>query len=272
MSRLVVVTATTNFDRAKACIASWGEVSVVVVVNGGSCNQQYTSPRYKWLIHDEYLGTVPAFKVGVDFVLDRTQAEVVACLHDDLEIQDPRWAEKVLDRFDRQPAVGLLGFGGAIGLGDADIYQKPYQPVQLARIGFRSNLVDAEVHGMRSLLAERVACLDGFSQVGRREFWEGIHRPETRPGREQRPWDVLTDLKLVHHIYDGALGLLAARYGWDTWYLPIRCRHYGGQTAVGDEGYQGWAKTQHPLGDQGFWEEGHRVVWEHFRDVLPLRV
>jgi GT2 family glycosyltransferase len=256
---LVVVTATTNPDRARRCIESWGEVLTKIVGNGRG---------------GPYLGTVPAFRKGVDEVLAESDADIIACLHDDLEIADPDWAAKVIAAFDRNPATGLLGFGGAIGLGDADIYEKPYAPVQLARIGFRSNLVDAEVHGARSLLSERVACLDGFSQIGRREFWEGWHRT-IRTGeivRVDPPWTVLQDLGLRHHIYDGALGCLAARHGWEVRYLPIRCTHHGGQTAVGDPGYAAWAKTQHTDGDQGFWVDGHWLVYEAFRDVLPIRV
>lgn len=289
MSRLVIVTASTNPNRAVPCMASWGLTPKIVVLNGPKATASKS-----WLGHvanaacvepkggnQNYLGTVPAFMLGVDYVLEyMPQVEIIACLHDDVEIQDVGWAEKVLLRFDRQQEIGLAGFGGAIGLGDEDLYKKPYDPVQLARKGFRSNLVDAEVHGARSLLAERVACLDGFSQIGRRDFWEGALNPPADDDRSVeddnstrlRPWHVLTDLGFMHHFYDGALGCIAARYSWETWYLPIRCRHLGGQTAVGDQGYQDWAKQQTPAGDQGFWEQAHKAGYDAFRDVLPLRV
>ena len=232
--------------------------------------------RYIYHLNDTYLGSVGAFRLGVDHVLEQWQgAEVIACLHDDLELHDPHWGEQVLRHFDRQPACGLAGFGGALGLGDDDLYKKPYDPMQLARRHFRSNLTNAEAHGVRSLLPERVACLDGFSQIGRREFWAG-REPVTVLGASfrgaPRPWTTLQDLGFIHHFYDGALGCLAARYGWETWYLPIACTHYGGRTAVGDPGYQDWAKTQCEGGDHGFWKSAHRIGYDHFRDVLPLRV
>lgn len=268
MARLGIVTATTNRERAQPCIGSWFDhaaepFAIEISFNGGPFG--------------DYLGTVRAFRQGVDALLAQEEVEVIACLHDDLEIIEVGWDQRVLRHFDRQPSCGLAGFGGAIGLGDDDLYQKPYAPVQLARRGFRSNLVDAEQHGVRSLFPERVACLDGFSQVGRREFWEGYVRdlgkkPEDRVAREQRPWTYLDKLGVVHHFYDGMLGCLAARYGWETWYLPIACRHYGGQTAVGDPGYQAWARTRQALGDHGFWEAAHAIGYEVFRDVLPLRV
>jgi len=173
--------------------------------------------------------------------------------------------------------VGLVGFGGAIGLGTDAIYQEAYDPMQLARIGFRSNLVDAENHGTRSLVPEMVVCLDGFSQIGRHAFFTGLkeHEWNTRSlsrRAPERPWQTLQRLGIVHHFYDGALGCLARRAGWQVRYLPVRCRHYGGQTAVGDPGYQRWANTAIDGGDRGFWEKSHRVGYDTFRDVLPLRL
>jgi hypothetical protein len=284
MPRLVIVTATTNPARALSCFRSWGDAPIVAVAN----NCDPFSPPFpwlgaapiSWLSSATYLGTVPAFRRGVDFALAHTDAEVIACLHDDVELFAGDWAERVLRHFDRQPACGLAGFGGAIGLGDSAIYQKPYDPMQLARVGFRSNMRDAELHGVRSLLTEQVACLDGFSQIGRREFWEGALADGHDDDRSvdfdnsglARPWTALEALGVMHHFYDGMLGCLAKRYGWETWYLPSGCHHYGGRTAVGDQNYQAWAKTQCEGGDHGFWEAAHRIGYEQFRDVLPLRV
>jgi hypothetical protein len=272
--KLAIVTATTNPRRADACISTWGDTPLVIILNGvhdAVAAAESTTIAAHWIVNPEYLGTVPAFRLGVDYALEQTDADVIACLHDDLEIHETEWAEKVLRHFERYPSCGLLGFGGAVGLGDADIYQKPYDPMQLARIGFRSNLVDAEQHGMRSLLAERVACLDGFSQIGRRTFWLGANPPLPDDGA-RRPWTVLEQGGVTHHFYDGLLGCLARRYGWGAWYLPVRGRHLGGQTAVGDPGYQAWAKEQHVDGDHGFWEYAHRWGYDNFLDVLPLRV
>ena len=269
--RLGVVTATTDRQRAQSCVNSWFDTTKLpfdfeVIFNGGGFG--------------DYLGTVKAFRQGVDNLLAK-DCEVIACFHDDLEITEPWWDQKILRHFDRQPACGLAGFGGAIGLGSDRIYVDPYDPMQLARIGFRSNMKDAEAHGMRSLYPERVACLDGFSQIGRRAFWEGKFYTtdldvgevdDGQPTAGPTPWLYLEGLGVVHHFYDGMLGCLARRYGWETWYLPVGCIHYGGRTAVGDRGYQDWAKTQNGVGDEAFWQQAHRIGYDHFRDVLPLRV
>jgi hypothetical protein len=267
MTRLVIVTATTDLRRADACLNSWlvraAEPTPIVLVENGDADTGY-------------LGTVTAFRRGIDQALAKyPTAAVIACFHDDLEIHEVGWDQKVLRHFTHEPACGLAGFGGAIGLGSPALYHDPYDPMQLARVGFRSNLIDAEAHGMRSLLTERVACLDGFSQIGRREFWEGF-RPGPISGQflDGRPWTVLESLGVIHHFYDSMLGCLARRYGWDTWYLPVACRHYGGRTAVGDPGYQHWIndKTQSTEGDHEVWKAAHRLGYEEFRDVLPLRV
>lgn len=277
---LCVVTATSNLERARPCIESWVKhtsqtLPVLIVVNGYHAGREAIFPdieksAYATITRQEYLGSVPAFELGTRLALAGTY-EVIACLHDDYEIQEQDWDRKVLRTFRQLPQCGLLGFGGAVGLGAASIYQTPYDPMQLARVGFRSNLVDAEVHGLRSLLSEPVACLDGFSQVGRRAFWEGQGFGE-KPGLGVNPWRQLMDLGIVHHLYDSLLGMLAYRYGWQTWYVPLRSTHHGGRTAVGDPGYQDWAKRQIEGGDQGFWARAHQVGYEQFRDILPFRV
>lgn len=279
---LAIVTATTDPERARDCVESWrerakGKLLVCGVVNGPprDANGLFDIQTHV----DDYMGTVPAFKRGVDLLLEfKEPPTIIACLHDDFRIDESNWDERVTRHFERNPACGLLGFGGAIGLGADELYKTPYNPMQLARIGFRSNLDDAENHGLRSLLAERVACLDGFSQVGHVEFWNGYRRqgdPQNNRIRwkvADRPWDVLYDIGMVHHFYDGALGCLAKRYNWETWYLPLRGHHFGGRTAVGDQGYAEWAKGQTTGGDQGFWTAAHEIGYHEFRNELPIRL
>ncbi len=292
---LCVVTATTDPARALACIQSWGFVEqIFVVVNGrgswevvefqAKATTAQLQTKIRWIAAEDYLGSVAAFALGVNAALD-AGFQLIACFHDDLELRDPEWVEKVRKAFARMPRCGLLGFGGAIGLGSDDIYQVPYEPMQLARVGFRSNLVDAEAHGLRSLLPERVACLDGFSQIGRAEFWKGqtggapvlselINMDRLLDGTlANNALQHLHNLGMRHHAYDSALGLLAARWNWEVWYLPIRCLHYGGRTAVGDAGYQQWAQAQNGgRGDGGFWEDAHQALWTLGKGTLPIRL
>ncbi len=275
LDHFAVVTATTDHERASACIRSWVDRAahqwkLYVIENGGE---------------RLYLGTVPAFAEGVRQALAAGH-EVIACLHDDLLIEQDGWDQSILFPFRARPQVGLLGFLGGTGLGDHDIYQTPYSPHQLARQGVVSNERNAEAHGRRVGLPTRVAVLDGFCQVGRRAFWEGkfrdgrLQRTDVYPG-DPFAWTPsggtnlfaeMASWGLVHHAYDAALGCFAARLGWEVWCFPIACWHQGGATAVADSGYTDWARTQHPDGDQGFWNDAHQIVYDKFRDVLPVRV
>jgi hypothetical protein len=313
--KLAIVTASLDTDRAGACMRTWSGTHVRVVY---TVLQGYDEDPPRWRIADldnaqrvgtyfssEILGVVPAFALGVQKALE-DGAEIIACLHDDLEIHDPTWAEKVVNWFETHPTCGLAGFGGATGLGHPQIYQIPYDPMQLARIDFVSNMRDAEAHGRRATTQgdwrwpyapERVVCLDGFSQIGRREFWQGLgeYIPPTNSygtigmsiegAQTFNLFGVLQSWGVVHHFYDGMLGCFAKRLGWEVWMLPIACHHLGGQTAVGDARYAEWAsqhqrtvldfgnrRVEDARGDQLFWEEAHRIGYEQFRDVLPLRL
>ncbi len=215
------------------------------------------------LIIPDYLGVVPAFCLGIRAALAQAQPQdIICCLHDDVEIQEQDWDLKILEHFDSHPGTVLAGFFGATGLGADDIYQTPYDPMQLARRDCWSNVDDAEAHGQRSEVAKRAVCFDGFSQIMTVECAGYIV-------------DELERSKLIHHGYDSAIGALAARYynnDYEAWMIPVKCHHAGGQTAVGDPGYQAWAKAKIDKGDQGFWEQSHRYFYENLRDVLPLRL
>jgi hypothetical protein len=255
--RLVVVTASLNVGRAMDCIQSWRDRS-------------FYEPRVI-VIHGE-MGVVPAFAKGIDKALG-VEAAVIACLHDDVLIEQDGWDLQVLDHFDANPQSGLVGFGGGRGLADADIYQKPYETHQLARVDFISNMKDAEAHGKRARSPQRVACLDGFSQIGRASFWRGrtyplgvCEVPDPNLMSQMFQWGI------THHAYDSALGAWAKRLGWEVWMLPVRCHHFGGRTAVGDPRYAEWAETVVPGGDATFHTMAHQIVYEQFRAELPIRV
>lgn len=201
-------------------------------------------------------GVVPMFAKGVKAAWE-AGAELIACLHDDVKIETTGWDVLVKGFFDKHPKCILAGFGGAKWLGQPNMYEIPYDPMTLARHHFISNMVGGEVHGSLSTSPEKVVVLDGFSLIGRAEFfhkaWEWLHRSG-----------------IIHHAYDAAMGCLAARERGEVWMLPVKVHHHGGMTAVGNAKYQEWAMTQHPRGDAAFWEMAHHIVYNEFKDVLPL--
>lgn len=291
-ARIAVVTASIDLERAEPAIWSWIKtlrqpIDLYLVVQGTDQRGWEVVKRgglatlYGYH-HREILGVVPAFAIGVQRALN-DGAPIIACFHDDLEIEQQDWDEDVWRLFKACPRAGLCGFGGGKGLGDSDIYRKPYSPMQLARQQFISNMRDAEAHGERSLAAQPVACLDGFSQIGLWDFWRGVNR-ET-PVRHHRSastnlFRILELVGMVHHAYDAALGCFAKLLNYQVWYIPVACHHHGGLTAVADPRYQQWADdfTWHNAvtgeevrGDAGYWQHAHSIVYHMFQGVLPIR-
>jgi hypothetical protein len=260
---LGIVTATADRRRAAPCLASW---------------KQHASKKLPiHIVENAYLGLVPAFQLGVEVFMQKyPDYEIIACLHDDLVILEQDWDLRVVDCFKTFPAVGLAGFGGWQALGSAALYDEPYAPQQLLPSDYVSNLTDAETWGARSQSIERVVVASRFSQIGRRAFWSGFHEVEwrTRLSRRKfypRPWEAISRAGIVDHFYAGALGCLAKRGGWQVMALPVRCRHLGSQT-TGDRAYQDWAAHEYDGGDRGIWEAAHRIGYDTFQDVLPLRL
>jgi hypothetical protein len=242
--RLALVTASLApaDDTTRACVRSW------------DAHAMYGLPLYQvW----DQMGVVPAFAQGVAKAFEHG-AEAVLAIHDDVLIEEEGWDLRVLEQLDR--GVRYMGFGGATSLGAADIYRTPYDPMQLARGGFVSNMRDAEAHGRRS--EHEVCCVvfDGFATVGTADWFAPA-------------WEWLGKSGIIHHAYDAALGAYAARAGVQPGVMiPIRVHHYGGRSAVGSVAYQEWANRQVNGGDAIFWQQSHRTVWEAFQDVLPLTV
>ncbi len=286
--RLVVLTAMIDPEKTVDLWASWRAQAVLdwdgfALVNGGDVERDrgfgddgYTADliqltRGGSLVHRRgVMGPVPAFReVFVHGAFqDRMpdQNTIVAFLHDDVRIVERGWDAKVLEAF-KDPTVGMVGFGGALGVGREGMYREPFDPMSLARHDFRSNMRDAESHGVRTTEVQRVAVLDGFSLIGRAPLmWSALMKLIAR--------------KVVHHAYDVAFGCETRRAGLKTLLLPIACHHHGGMSAVANPKYQEWAKANFvvpgercdAVGDQAVWLHAHRQVWDEYRDVLPFRV
>src|SRR5712691_8571882 len=94
---LAVVTASTNVERARPCLESWVRhaerpLQLFVVLNG-------VTPGTAAVIegalvvsatHPEYLGSVPAFRRGIDLAL-QGDYDIIANFHDDLELLEDGW-------------------------------------------------------------------------------------------------------------------------------------------------------------------------------------
>jgi len=180
--------------------------------------------------------------------------------HEDVTVSGDDWPYAVSAFFDSHPKCGMVGFGGALGLGTNDLYKKPYKLTQLARVDFVSNMMDAEQHGRRVTVPTQVVVLDGFCQIIRRVAYEGVGG-----------WQTVLDLGIEFHCYDTCMACLLAEKGWEVWMLPVPCHHYGGRTSTTPE-YDAWLRSRGINGDSEIHEKAHRIIYDRFKNILPLRV
>jgi hypothetical protein len=176
-------------------------------------------------------------------------------IHDDVEIFDEEWADMVMRPFDLKRTVAV-GLGGAVGLGNKDLYRKPYDIRNMARVGYGSNQVGAETHGIRVTQARKVAVLDAFFMAVDVGWLKSIGG-----------WPFK---HLTHHCLDLWLACEAAKSRMDTWTVPVKCNHYGGGTSI------------KPAYSQAEWLQGgtlesdhatpHVWLYENYADVLPIEV
>jgi len=217
-------------------------------------------------------GNAPDDNLGVtgslQWLYEHTTAPIIAFLHSDVEIFEQGWDERVLREFD-DPKVGVVGFGGALQLGENDLYRTPYRLTQLRRIDYRSNTRDAEAHGERFAGECDVATLDGFALVVRRELlFSWRHAQGEHPLDYMVGWPVS---RYPFHNYDNALCVHAHKTGWRVRLVGIDCIHHGGATAT-TEAYQQWSLDKLGKPDHQVHTDSHVALYEDGRGVLPWRV
>ena len=183
-----------------------------------------------------------AYQIG----FEESQEPILGFIHDDCVCMERGWDERVLREFD-DPHVGLVGFGGALGFCDPELYRKPYELPQLARHHFRSNLREAEVHGERFTGECDVVILDGFALFVRRQLLE-----------ETGGWPI--DTPISYYMYDAFICCEAMRHHWKIRLVGVACDHLERRSAgMGQDG-------------QFDYEGSHWWIYLHYRDVLPAEV
>ena len=222
---------------------------------------QSLSEMLRWSHHALGLVTVkphantPEDNDGVvgsyQYLYEGSECEFLAFIHDDVICREQGWDERVLAEFEN-PAVGVVGFGGAKWHGTSDLYKTPYRLDQLRRGDYMSNVDDAEVHGARFTESTEVSVCDGFALVVRRDLlaqcdgWRGL-----ASGCD-------------FFCYDYALCAMARRLGYRIRCVGIRCHHLGGRTSV--------HLPDSEITSQAAYDRSHRWFYETYRDVMPWRV
>lgn len=153
--------------------------------------------------------------------------EAILFMHNDLMIYEPNFDEKLKETFEKVPQASMIGAFGAKGIGTPELFTKPYEMCQLARIHNISNaLMDKSIHGFRNLGNdyENVAVFDGMFMCIRRSFLDSIGG-----------FDKITE---TFHNYDNLICIKSIEAGFENLVIPIKCDHLGGRTTVAED----WAK------------------------------
>lgn len=224
MSKMVFGISTRYWDGWRECVNSW---------------YQNAAEEHPWII-------APNMQIPQCFnaIYASTTEPIISYMHDDVEIYEPGWDNRVLREFD-DPSVGLVGFGGALGHGTPNLYTTPYFLPNLARQQFMSNMRSAERHGARFTGARDVAVLDGFALFVRRsvlDAWGG--------------WPM--DKEVGYFMYSENLCCETRRQGLRIRLVGVDCEHLGGKS------------TGAPLPHS--YEAEHEYFYNANRDVMPARV
>lgn len=186
---------------------------------------------------------LPAYQLAFEKL---QSADIIGYVHDDVIVHDPEWRARVLAEF-ADNEVGIVGFGGAPGIGHPLMYQVPYNPLSMGRVGFRSNMRNAEQHGARFTGSCEVAVLDGFTLFIR---WQVL--------RALGGWPLGTPLG--YFLYDNAICLLARRIGYKVRLVGVDCEHLGGKST---------GLNPNLVAN---WEEAHQYFYDQFKDQMPVMV
>jgi cellulose synthase/poly-beta-1,6-N-acetylglucosamine synthase-like glycosyltransferase len=210
----------------------------------GIIDKAWTRPavQVRYNTPESNLGVVGSYQR----LYELSTGDILFYVHDDVIIHEDGWDMRFLQEF-TDPAVGIVGFGGALCHGDPNIYKTPYRLQQLGRFDYRSNVDDAETHGMRFTGSCDVAVLDGYTLGVRRSLLDGIGG-----------WKLLINARIDFIAYDYALCALAHRHGYRIRLLGISCHHRGGATSV-----------RMNIDRRTEYEYSHRWLYDNFRDVLP---
>ncbi len=188
-------------------------------------------------------------------LLEKTESDILIYLHDDVELYDPQWLDRVLHLFENPDCV-VVGLGGATSLGRPELYKRKYRIQDMARGGYASNQRDAETHGERFTGDRRVAVLDAFFQAARVDWLRGIGG-----------WPVE---HLSHHCADLWLGCMAARTECEVWMAGVDCLHKGGGSSTKPAYREAkWLQGGTLESDH---QEPHVWLMREFSDVLPISI
>lgn len=217
-------------------------------------------------------------------VLEGLEADYVAFFHTDLMIREKDWDQSVVEMFEMDKKLALMGF---LGSDEIDAAGGRGLGTRSSFIGAEYKTIwasPAEVHGARSKGLQAAAVLDHMSMIFR------VDKLKQLPSQE------LNDYHTPGHFYDRVLSCEVLYRGWRIATLGIDCDHTGGGTGLAkartsmdvaepgvlnrDECYTKWLKERNIPFEEGrvdhaIYLEGERRYLGKWRDTLkyiPLKV
>lgn len=232
----------------------------IIIIDNGSVQPLQTYPGFAELKID----TLEKIKIirnkenigvrdAINQIWKAASNPYILLMHNDVQILDPNWDERVRTAFAEIPEAGIVGCYGSKGLGTADLYQAPYEMHQLARqLNVSGSSMDKNVHGFRELTAkfENVAVFDGFALVVKKKLLDEMQ-------------GLSAEVLEVHHFYDMYICIESLKRGYENIVIPLDFYHLGGRTDVS----QPWAKDK-----QQVHTDAHPRFYEYGKGVLPARI
>lgn len=252
------------------------ENEIVIIDNGGDFSVESSDlpdkfARFTVLRPPEgNIGVYPAFKFG----MENTTGDVVLFIHSDLIIDELGFDVRLLDAFEKDPKLGLVGFIGSAEIdfngGRGGYTTSNFQGGTYVYKGKVWKGSPARDHGMRSKDLSKAAVVDGCSMALSRNAYNSIEYREDFP---------------PHHFYDRLISMQVIEAGFDVAVLGIACDHISGQTANTEERYPSmaadWFKKHNisPVNpqsmDQSIYVIAERMFLDEYREskkMIPRKV
>ncbi len=165
------------------------------------------------------IGTYATFKEG----LKHAKGDILCYLHSDVFIYENGWDKRVVDSFEKNQKLGLVGFVGSCeidGLGGRGCgTASNFRGRQIGE--WRGS--PAEAHGKRISGLMPAAVVDGCVMILRRSCLQAIENVVDFPH---------------HHFYDRLISCQVLEAGWNVAVLGIAFDHFGGQTVCREGKHQ----------------------------------
>lgn len=201
-------------------------------------------PDHRMINNLENIGLVPSMKM----IHVESKGDVIAIIHNDLYILDYGWDEDVINEFNKDSKLGILGFLGARGIGKTG-----------GRMYTMSNMLEAEIHGERIQDVRDCIVFDGMSLICRKEMLNKVG------GFDQK--------YTYHHFYDRDISMASYTNGWKNKVIGIYCHHRSGITANRPE-YGKWIAekmgTKEGFGDLESYKKSEQYFIEKWSSKLPI--